>query len=73
MYIGIDLGTSSVKTLLIDETQRVLASVLNRPLLLPEDGSRYRERFLHNPLSRRHRRRNLPGPALVAHYAEGYA
>ena len=39
MFIGIDLGTSSIKTILIDENQKVIGSV-NRPLdlLNPKTG-----------------------------------
>ncbi|QOZ76266.1 xylulokinase [Bradyrhizobium sp. CCBAU 53351] len=39
MYLGIDLGTSAVKTVLVDDTQRVIASA-SRPLTIasPQPG-----------------------------------
>ena len=45
MFIGIDLGTSSIKTILIDENQRIIGSV-NKPLQLLNPKTGY---FEQNP------------------------
>ena len=42
MFIGIDLGTSSIKTILIDENQKVIGSV-NRQLELLNPKTGYYE------------------------------
>lgn len=42
MYLGIDLGTSAVKTVLVDGAQRVIASE-SRPLMITSTQSGYYE------------------------------
>ena len=42
MYLGIDLGTSSVKALLVDDEQQVVGAA-TRPLVVAGDASGHRE------------------------------